>query len=240
MNDELIDDLQDELESGPGGQDELGGKPDTPKFDPEAEFKRMQAAQRASDERIASLTRELSETKAAAAYRPAEKAEEPKPPASWIDEVETKGPAAFDSRFVTREDFNKKAMELANEAQERVARQQLQGSYPDLFVPGSDFRQRVDELIETKFKAPAQVEATALWALENAAEMAKQEFERAGKMRSARTNAAGGMRPMSGTSGGGPSRPTALTPGQRKAASDFQVSQKDMLASVVDLAENRR
>lgn len=238
MIEDQLEDLQEELEGGPEGAPEE--KPEAPKFDPE-EFRREQRAQQS---KIEALTRELSETRQAQQYQREQSAPQAEPlkdpEGGWLEAIEQNGADAFKGRFATKEDLDAAVRKVSETNQTSAAHSKLRSDFPDLFVTDSEFRNRVDQLLSNEYAAPAQVPETKLWALEAASKMAKQEFETAGKLRTARTAAAGGYRPMTGSSGSGPSRPTALTPRQRHAASELGVSQKDMLASVQSLAEDAR
>lgn len=237
MNEELLDDLQ-ELEGGPDGAPEE--KAETAKFDPE-EFRREQRAQQAT---IESLKRELSETRQAQQYQREQSAPQAEPlkdpEGGWLEEIEQKGADAFKGRFTTKDDLDAAVRRMSESNQMSAAHSKLKSDFPDLFVPDSEFRNRVDVLLSNEYATPAQAQETKMWALEAASMKVKQEFEATDRLRTARTGAAGGYRPMNGSSGSGPSRPTALTARQRHAASELGVSEKAVLASVQSLAEDAR
>jgi hypothetical protein len=246
MQDELLDDLEQELSSGfddERGDDDAPPEPKAkPAVDPE-EFKR---SQRAAEERIARLERELSETRQAQQFWAQQQQEPAKPaapvdPDNWLEEIESKGAAAFEGRFATPEQVAESVNRAVQQIQSKSVQDQFASEYPELTDPTSDLYQKVDELLTGKYAAIARVPQTKFEALKLAAAEAKSQLERGDRLRGQRAGAAGAYRPINGGNGGGSgSRSTALTPAQRLFASKLEVPQKAVLSSLNELEGGRR
>lgn len=245
MQDDLIDDLEQELSSGFDDEREDGDSaPGERKAAPAEDLEAAKRAQRAQEERIARLERELSETRQAQQFWAQQKQEEKAPPVdpeNWLEEIESKGAAAFEGRFATPEQVQEQVNRAVQQLQTGSVQEQFAKDYPELTDPTSDLYQKVDELLGGKYAEIARVPQTKFAALKLAAAEAKKELERGDRLRGQRAGAAGAYRPINGGNGGnGGTRSTALTPSQRAFAAHLRVPSKAVLESLNELEGGRR
>lgn len=241
--------LMDELDE-PSGRDRENDSAETgssqkPNVITIEEFEKFR---RESHERQAALEREAREARQVAEFvrqqalgtAPQPAAAQPRDPEDWLSEIESKGAAAFAGRFVTPDQIESIKAEMRREIAAREERVMLQSQYPDLFKEGSEFRNRVDELLtQPTFTPFVSSENTKLAAVRLAADMVKQEFSRREQGRTSRQMGAGANRPMSGSGPTGSGRPTTLTAAQRAVAEAMGLTEKQMLESVSELSEEQ-